>query len=165
MKSKRFKISLIVAICLGLSLGIYALRQSDVGTFFRMQADSIQHAGTWEDDPKNWSRAFGEDPPKEIKVIHSKYWRSDHFTVEFTYYFEVETTSEWKDSFLSKHNLHPVAPSDARGFRQTIYSADIPAWFAPDSIDHYDTWDIPKYFGSVWINKTNNHIFFFETQI
>jgi hypothetical protein len=166
MKSKRFKISLIVAACLGLLFGIYAIRQSsDFGAFFSMQADSIEHAGTWEDDPKNWNRAFGEELPKEVKVIHSKYWRSDHFTVEFEYYFEVEATSRWRDMFLSKGKLQPVSPSTARSFRANHYSADIPSWFAPDPVDRYEVWDIAEYFGSVWIDKTTGHIFFYEWQI
>lgn len=52
-------------------------------------------AGAWMDDPKNWSRAFGQDLPAGVNVIHSYYWESDHFTYEYGCYFEIEASPEW----------------------------------------------------------------------
>lgn len=134
-------------------------------TFFAMQAEGIRNAGTWEDDPKNWYRAFHEEQPSEVKVVHSKYWRSDHFTVEFIYYFEVEAAPEWRDKFLAKHNLKRVSSETARSFRTNNSGYETPDWFAPDPVGRYDVWDRPEYFGSVWIDKTNGHIFFYDAQL
>jgi hypothetical protein len=154
--SRRIKIVLAVIAALILLAG--------TSPFFRAQISGLQHAGNWEDDPKNWRRAFNEDQPAEIKVIHSKYWRSSHFTVEFIYYFEVEATPEWRDAFLKKHGLNLVPPSTARSFRMNNGSDDIPKWFAPDPVELYDVWDNSGY-GSVWINKTNGHIHFYDAQL
>ena len=129
-----------------------------------MQADSIKHAGTWEDDPKNWYRAFNEEQPAQVKVFHSKYWRSNHFTYEFIYYFEVAATPEWKAKFVAEHSLKQVSPETARSFRTNNSADDTPNWFAPEPVDRYDVWDKAGY-GSVWIDKTNGHIFFYDAQL
>ena len=163
--SKRIKKVFIVLFFLAALLVIAFILQPGVIPFFAMQVDSIRHAGTWQDDPKNWYRAFNEEQPAEVKVVHSRYWRSDHFTVEFTYYFEVQATPEWKDAFLRKHSLALVSPSTARSFRTDIDSDDTPNWFAPDPVDSYDVWDIAGSYGSVWINKTNEHIYFYDWQL
>ena len=81
------------------------------------------------------------------------------------YYFEVEAPLEWKDAFLKKHGLIRVSPSAARSFRTNVHSDATPAWFAPDPVELYDVWDKAGYFGSVWINRTNGHIFFYDVQL
>jgi hypothetical protein len=163
--SKRIKKVVIVVVSLVALLVIAFILHPGVIPFFAMQADSIRHAGTWEDDPKNWYRAFNEEQPTNVKVVHSKYWRSDHFTVEFSYYFEVEATPEWRDKFFGMRNIKQVSPSAARSFRSNNHSDDTPNWFAPDPVDCYDVWDKAGYFGSVWIDKTNGHIFFYDAQL
>jgi hypothetical protein len=163
--SKRIKKILIVVAFVVALLVITCILRPSLITFFVMQADSMQHAGTWEDDPKNWYRAFNEEQPAEVKVVHSKYWRSDHFTVEFVYYFEVEATPEWREKFFAKRTIQPVSPATARSFRTDTHSGDTPNWFAPDPVDNYDVWDKAGYFGSVWIDKTNGHIFFYDAQL
>ena len=94
------------------------------GNFFLLQADSIQRAGTWEDDPKNWYRAFNEEQPSDLKIVHSKYWRSNHFTYEFVYYFEVEATPAWRDAFLKKRNAARV--SDVESIYRAFALAELP---------------------------------------
>jgi hypothetical protein len=162
---KRIKQVLLVGLFLMALLVVVLALQPASRAFFTMQADSIRHAGTWEDDPQNWFRAFREQQPADVKVIHSKYWRSDHFTVEFIYYFEVEATPEWRDAFMKKRGLTQVSPSVARSFRTNTHSDDTPGWFAPDPVELYDVWDRAGYFGSVWIAKTNGHIFFYDMQL
>ena len=162
---KRIKQVLLVGLCFATLLVVVVLLQPDTRAFFAMQADSIRRAGTWEDDPKNWYRAFKEEQPTQVKVIHSKYWRSNHFTEEFIYYFDVEATPEWRDAFLKKRGLTQVSPSAARSFRTNTHSDDTPGWFAPDPVELYDVWDKNGYFGSVWINKTNGHIYFYDAQL
>jgi len=163
---KRIKQVLLVGLCFATLLVVVVLLQPNTRAIFAMQADSIRHAGTWEDDPQNWYRAFREEQPAQVKVIHSKYWRSDHFTVEFIYYFELETTPEWRDAFLKSRGLTQVSPSVARSFRADRSSDNTPDWFAPDPVDLYDVWDRSGYSrGSVWINKTNGHIYFYDAQL
>ena len=123
-------------------------------------------SGTWEDDPKNWYRAFGEEQPSEVTVIHSKYWNSAHWTEEYMYFFEVRATPEWRDAFLRRRELQPVPPSEVRSFRSPDPPSDItPDWFAPDPVTDYDVWDRAGYHGSVFINKINGHIHFYGVQL
>lgn len=164
-RSKRTKIFLATGIFAGaLFLAIIIFRPGFFA-FFAAQSDGILHAGNWEDDPKNWDRAFNEDKPTEVKVIHSKFWRSNHFTDEHIYYFEVEATPEWRDAFLKKLGLTQVSSATARSFRTNEHLDDIPTWFAPDPVGNYDVWDQPGYFGSVWMNKTNGHFFFYDIHL
>lgn len=125
----------------------------------------MQNAGTWEDDPQNWNRAFNQPQPADIRVVHSKYWKSDHFTDEFAYYFELHASPEWKDAFLKKRSVQLVPPAEARSYRQNMHDDLTPAWFAPDPVENYEVWDQPGRFGSVWINKTNGNIFFYAIQL
>jgi hypothetical protein len=160
---KRVKLLLVIGASLIALLLVMAALRSD--PFFAMQANSIRLAGTWEDDPQNWYRAFKERAPAQVKVVHSKYWRSSHFTYEFIYYFEVEATPEWRNEFLKKRGLTQVSSSIARSFRTNTRSDMTPNWFAPDPVELYDVWDKPGYFGSVWVNKTNGHIHFYDIQL
>ncbi len=163
--SKRTKLFLgggVFAVALFLAIVTF---QPGIFAFFAAQTDSILHAGTWEDDTKNWNRAFNQDQPPQVRVIHSKYWRSNHFTDEHIYYFEVEATPEWRDTFLKKLGFIEVSPANARSFRTDIHSDETPDWFAPDPVEIYDVWDKPGYLGSAWMNKTNRHFFFFEIQL
>jgi hypothetical protein len=43
-------------------------------------------AGSWEDDPENWYRAFGVAKPDEVDLIHSLYTRYPHWTHEHSFY-------------------------------------------------------------------------------
>jgi hypothetical protein len=163
--SGRIRKNVVILVSLGALLVIAFIVRSGFLPFIATQANSIQNAGTWEDDSKNWYRAFNEEQPAQIKVVHSKYWKSNHFTHEFIYYFEVAVTPEWKDKFLAEHGLKQVSPGMARSFRSNISSDDTPNWFAPDPVDRYDVWDKAGYFGSVWIDKANGHIFFYDMML
>jgi hypothetical protein len=46
-------------------------------------------SGEWDDDPANWRRAFGADPPPGWQVIRSRFWRSPHWSREEAYHFHV----------------------------------------------------------------------------
>jgi hypothetical protein len=146
-------------------LGIFCLLQSDIFKFFLLQAEGVAAAGTWEDDPKNWRRAFNEEPPAGVNVVHSKYWRSDHFTYEYIYYFEVEATPEWRANFLKQRQFELVAATNAWRFGESDLSDRNPGWFAPGPVEKYEVWDKPQYHGSVWIDKTNGHMFFYDSQL
>ena len=120
-------------------------------------------AGTWEDDAHNWYRAFQKEQPTEITVIHSKYWQSNHWTDEYVYYFEIKATPEWRDEFLKERNAHPVDAEKARSYRDQNRIKLTPDWFAPDPVSDYEVWDErPGYFGTIWINKSNGNIHFWD---
>jgi hypothetical protein len=54
-------------------------------------------SGQWDDDPRNWDRAFGQfglQIPKGWRVVQSRYWRYPHFTYEGGYYFQVQVSQE-----------------------------------------------------------------------
>ena len=123
-------------------------------------------AGTWEDDPANWSRAFHCEQPANIIVVHSKYWRSTHWTDEYSFYFEVQASPEWRDEFLKNRKAHRIPEDIARGYRDQNQLDLTPAWFVPGPVKDYEVWDNrPGYLGSIWINKANGHIFFWERQV
>lgn len=122
-------------------------------------------AGTWEDDPKNWRRAFGEETPAGVSVVHSRYWESNHFTREYLYYFVVRASPEWRDAFLKKRGLFPVKASEARSYRSIRPNSDIPKWFVPDPVERYEAWDLPGYYGSVFIDRETGEIHFAGGQL
>ena len=51
-------------------------------------------SGTWEDDPKNWKRAWGSSKPDEVVMPHSWYWRSPHWSREEAYGFQFRWHNE-----------------------------------------------------------------------
>lgn len=162
--SKRIKKVLIILIpSLTVMALVFVLLPSNRAFFGSLASNSLS-AGMWEDDSKNWSRAFHEDQPTEVEVVHSKYWKSNHFTDEFIYFFEIEATPEWRDAFLKKRNLVPVPSSLARSFRTNTHTDMTPDWFAPDPVSKYDVYDANG-FGSVWIDRVTGHIFFYDIQV
>ena len=68
-------------------------------------------SGTWNDNPKNWERAFGQKPPKDLKIVHSQYWRSPHFTLEFEYFFEFAPSDTFRKEFTAYPRLQKFNPS------------------------------------------------------
>ncbi len=86
-------------------IGYIAYINSSLGIIAR----GNPNAGLWEDDSKNWSRAFHGDPPAGLTVVHSKYWESDHFTHKYIYFFEVKAPPEWQESFLL-NGIHRKRP-------------------------------------------------------
>ena len=96
-------------------------------------------SGTWEDDPKNWTRAFQSTKPPDVLVVHSKYWRSPHWSYEFQYFFEIAPNADLKRQLFSANKLRRVTGADAAKARKNV-SGNAPAWFAPKAIDHYEVW-------------------------
>jgi len=93
---RRTKVLLLAIILTGVmvgTVGYLAFIHSPLGIIAR----GNPNAGTWEDDPQNWNRAFGQDPPDDVSVVRSYYWESDHFTHEYIYFFEVKASSQWQE--------------------------------------------------------------------
>lgn len=136
---------------------------SGLGTMIGLQRQSKLDAGTWKDDPGNWRRAFGEDPTQDVSVVHSYYWGSDHFTHECIYFFEVKAEPAWREAFIRTRNCVPVASSNACCF--DVHYEGTPDWFVPKPVQQYEVWDRPGHHGSLWLNRTNGHFFFYGVQL
>jgi hypothetical protein len=96
-------------------------------------------SGTWEDDPGNWGRAFQSTKPPDVVVVHSKYWRSPHWSYEFEYYFEIAPNAGLKRQLFSANKLRRVTGSEAEKIRGKVLP-NAPAWFAPKRVAEYEVW-------------------------
>ncbi len=142
-----------------------ALRISASAESPRSGRPELGEAGKWEDDAGNWYRMFQEEKPSDVEIIHSLYWRSDHFTDEFMFFAEVKASAGWRSGYFKKYKLEPVHPAKARSFRTDTSCSLTPGWFVPGPIGDYDVWDVPGRFGSVWIDRKNGHMHFFRMRL
>ncbi|HEY1170575.1 MAG TPA: hypothetical protein VGH19_04325 [Verrucomicrobiae bacterium] len=155
---RHFKTLLFSGITLVL-LAIQILLITQIPSVQIMAAGANGEAGTWENDPKNWERAFRTNASPAVTVVNSKYWRSNHFTYEYMWFFEIRATAAWRDEFLQSRGLKLEPPAKSRSFRDKHTSKMTPDWFAPDPVELYDVWNGTH--GTLWINKTNGHIHFY----
>ncbi len=96
-------------------------------------------------------------------MIHSYYWRSDHFTTEYIYFFEITASPQWRESFIKQREAGSVAASNARSFE--VGYDKTPAWFVTAPVENFHVWDRPGYHGSVWMNRMNEHLYFYGVQL
>lgn len=104
-------------------------------------------SGTFENDADTWIKVFGEDPPKEIQIINSRFWKSAHWSYEFELYAEFETSSDFVNSyFLERFDFKETTePKLDIGF-----SDEKPKWFVTNTFEHY----------SIYESTTNNMVLF-----
>lgn len=124
-------------------------------------------AGTWEDDPDNWSRAFHSTKPPEVTVTHSRYWRSAHWTYEFAYYFEIAPNTTLKEQLFSENKLRQVTGDEAARVKKNVFGA-APAWFAPKEVTEYEVWvhdGEPHSRFKVLIDKKSGVVFLNDYQV
>lgn len=95
-------------------------------------------SGTWKDDAANWKRAFEQEQPKEIKVIHSWHCRTQHFTHESQYFFEIAPDEKLHKSFSDPGRVVEVT-SDNKDDQDALQLAlyEKPSWFAPKTSESY----------------------------
>lgn len=98
---------------------------------------ACHRSGTWEDDPKNFERAWGVEPPKEVAVVHSWYWRSAHFTREEIYFFQLRGDTDYAEAFARENDLQPT---DAGALGVDAFLKPKPSWFAPKEPRAYEAW-------------------------
>lgn len=119
--------------------------------------------GTWDDDPGNFRRAFGGDPPPGTKVLRSHYFRSAHWTVEFEYYFHIEKNPTLEQQLRTTWPLREIKDSDRIGADNTR-----PSWFAPKPMTAYEVWtyaDQPRSSYRLLIDKETGDLFLHDSQI
>jgi hypothetical protein len=97
-------------------------------------------SGTWTDDPKNWKRAFRSHKPKDVVVVHSKYWRSPHFTLEFRYFFHIKANQALRKQLFECNELVCIEDSNAVSVTLDQFF-DKPDWFVPKSPEEYEVWE------------------------
>jgi len=99
--------------------------------FFATVTCGYFQAGSWEDDPKNWLRAFGEEKPTEVQVARSLYTRFPHFTHEHVFYFEFKASRDFLEAFIEKLELKraPILTTQPEFLDR---GPDAPEWFLPE---------------------------------
>ena len=125
-------------------------------------------SGTWEDDPGNWNRAFHSTKPPDVEVLHSKYWRGAHFTLEFSYYFEIKANDALREQLFSSNTLIALSVEETTGARQGL-ARDAPPWFCPVDISRYDAWtsggDKPRSPFVLFIDRETGNLFLAQEQL
>ena len=124
-------------------------------------------SGTWDDDPQNWTRAFNSQQPKDINVIHSKYWRSAHWTYEFQYFFEIEKNDKLKAQLFSENKLKKIEGKEAEDAMSGFFG-EKPEWFIPEEADEYEIYvyeEEPRGHFRLFINKKSGKIYLTDYQV
>jgi hypothetical protein len=111
--------------------------RSCVTAFLLVTLLACHRSGTWVDDPRNFRRAWGQEPPADVEVVHSWYWRSSHFTREEIYYFQLQAPVSYAEAFASENGLVPVG---AEAITPYSFDQQKPAWFAPKPAAAYRIW-------------------------
>ena len=86
-------------------------------------------------------RVFGADQPSDVKVVHSWYWRSPHFTYEFEYFFELSPNEALRKHIVGSGNILKIDPSVSTDRDRAVrFFNSKPTWFLPKPIESYDIW-------------------------
>jgi hypothetical protein len=124
-------------------------------------------AGTWDDDPGNWSRAFQVAKPPEVRVLHSRYWRSAHWTYECEYFFEIAPDPRVEALLFGKNKMRRASGAEALKIKANVFGAP-PPWFAPRKAVEYEVWVYERRPDSnfkVLIDKTSRVMFWADYQV
>ncbi len=103
---------------------------------------------------KLWS---GRKPTSEVKIIHGKYWESEHWSKEYMMFLEMKASKDWVEGFVEQNRL----------LRDTTRTeiAHHPGWFAPSRgflvFRRENDFNGSRYY----FNLKQDHIFIFETQL
>ena len=137
-------------------------------SFLRLAAASVllagcgyESAGTWDDDPGNWERAFHSGRPPDVVVVHSKYWRSAHWTLEFQYFFHLGKNDALRKQLFAENKLARME-GEAAARASSDFFGDKPAWFLPGRVSDYEVWAIAAETGRhfrVFIDRRTGELF------
>ena len=112
-------------------------------------------SGTWEDDKKNWDRAYNHPLPDTINLIHSWYWRSPHWTLEQAMYFEIDYNEGILHNFIKDSTVRQL---DYRDTLKLYFFNTKPKWFLPKPYRSYFIWIGKK-------DKFDNFMLFMDSEI
>ena len=123
--------------------------------------------GTWENDPKNWERAFNSKKPTDVVILHSRYWRSTHWSYEYEYYFELGDAPVLRDQLFAKNQLRRLSGDDAVAVKVNLPD-DAPPWFMPKGAADYEVsvhaTDAWSHF-TVMIDKSSGNVYLYDRQL
>lgn len=100
-------------------------------------------------------------------MVHSQYWRSPHFTLEFQYYFHIKANQTLHKQLLESNELTKVESKDTADYLFSFFG-DKPEWFLPKPREKYDIWIYegePIRNFKVFIDKDNEDLFLTDYQI
>ncbi len=122
--------------------------------------------GTYADDPANFNRIFQTSTPVGTVVMHSWYWRSPHWTMEYEAYIEFTTTQSFIDGLKTANELVRAEPTENSHW---VGLQNRPQWFLTGPMSDYEEWlpaNTKPHDGlCLYRRKGDGHWFFFDQQL
>ena len=122
----------------------------------------IFHIGCKEENSEDPIKVYtlwgGEKPPKEVQVIHGKYWQSAHWSKEYIMYLELKASPLWRKEFIKQNNL-------LKNKETKSIPSDAPLWFKPGN--NFRILTVPGFSeGSIYFEDTiSGKMFIYEIQL
>lgn len=105
--------------------------------------------------------------PEDVVVVHSKYWRSPHFTFEFQYFFHIKANQAMHRELFGSGELEQI--EDTKKISEAFsFFDDKPDWFLPKPPEKYEIWMYkkePKQHFKVFVDKDNKDLFLTDYQV
>lgn len=120
-------------------------------------------SGLWDEDPANWSRAartFGSELPRGWKIIHSRYWRTPHFTYEGGYYFQIRVPGVDRKLLYSDD----LVRLDATKLAESSHCPNRPQWFVPGPATLYEVWGTREGNYRMFVSPNKADVFVMDCQ-
>ncbi len=123
-------------------------------------------SGTWSDDPKNWQRAFAESTPNgDIRIIHSWYMRTPHFTSEYAWFFELELADRARITPHGSPGFELIPFTEESAVPLPVFTPS-PPWFKPEPREAFEVYRStanPSWF--IFQEKNGNRAFWTRSQM
>ncbi|MFT3911656.1 MAG: hypothetical protein QM737_19695 [Ferruginibacter sp.] len=104
---------------------------------------------------KYWS---GSKAPKEIELIHARYWESSHWSKEYIMYMELKAPTHWIQEYIEQNKL--IKAGNAK-----ITANDIPAWFNPSAKSKIYTMADSTNRSVYYYDSLNHKLLIYEIQL
>lgn len=73
--------------------------------FILLNVSCSNNAVDTSDSQEAYRLWAGESAPKNIRVLHGRYWRSPHWSYEFEVFLHIRASMDWKARFKEENNL------------------------------------------------------------
>jgi len=144
-------------------------------------AGCISCGGTWEDDPKNWRRIFGEKQPLDVEIVHSRYWLSPHWTHEFSFHLHLKANERYEKELKERYNMvRGTRPGPRRWADgpEVVWNGEdndwgrcsgTTDWFTPKPVENYDVWVEPGdptwHHLTLYVDRDTHELFLCDVQL
>ena len=91
-------------------------------------------SGTWDNDEDNWERIFYGEKPDDIIVNNSRFWKSPHWSYEYSFFIEIENNPKFISKIIKENNLVRIK-NKMKNKDLMFFFSDKPEWFLPESIE------------------------------